>query len=278
MLMDQQLVARLKRRSVNLDVLFNTKQKNKNAQATTFMVRNSVKINKGTADFANVTCNGVPMTCNSGEQAVITATYPMGVNEVFADCAYKEVESQVKSEMFSITAEEWAIEEAKYGYSTFTGEDITAEVTAETLYNQIKVGINKLIDNGYNKKDMLVVISEKLENEFQSLNLACCDLAVQMSDGKSTLGKAYGVKEVVAVPQIVINGDETNDVAFRVYVPEMHPLVDYCKIPLVIEDFNGEEVKGTRIYGRELLGAGELDAGKSEVHAFFAEAAPLNQI
>jgi hypothetical protein len=269
--MGQEYVRNLKRRTINLDLLFNTKVKKKNQQSTTFMIRDKVKINKGTDfDGDGFDCNGIPLNCNAGTNTVFTANYPIGVNEIFTDCDYKEVETEAKAEQFQIAAEDWALTEGTYGYSLFTGKDITEQVTDLTLYDQLIAGVDELLDNGYNKKDIIIVIAEKLENKFTSLNLACCDMAVKTSDSKSTLSAALGVKAVVGLPQAIINGSSTQDIAFRVYIHEYHTLFDYCVDPLEIEYYKGESVRGTRIWGKEQAGGGEIDPGNSEVHAFFA--------
>ncbi len=277
-------VPQMKRKVVNLDLLFNTKQKNKETQTSTFMLRNSVKINKGTENDA-ASCNGVPMTCNAGEEVPITAVYPLGVNEVFADCAFKEVEGEARSEIIAVTTEEWALTEATYGYSTFTGTDITTEANAPELVNiqdQIALAVNTLIGKGYSAKDIIVAINEKEFINMQAQKLTCCDLAVQTSDARTTASTAFGIKAVVSVPAIVLSGQidgvmtPEEEIKFRAYVPELHPLIDYCKTALRIEDYSGSEHSGvTRIYGKELLGAGEIQAGDSETHVFYIDPAPI---
>lgn len=282
MLLDQKYVNNLKRKVVNLDLLFNTKQKEKDVKATSFMIRNSVKINSGTDDFATASCNGVPMTCNAGEEVTITATYPIGVNEIFADCEYKEVSAEAQTEIFQVTTEEWAIEEATYAYSTITGTDITAEIAATNpvnIYDEIIEALKVMVNRKYSKKDMIVVLDEIYSLELDKMDLSCCDLAVKTSDAKSTMAKKLGVKEVVEVTSDVLNGNlegvellDTEKVKFRIYVPELHPVLDYCKTPLNTHDYSGEQHQGvTRIYGKELIGAGEIQAGDSEVHMYFAD-------
>lgn len=285
MLMDQKYVNKMKRKFIDMDALFNTKQRNKNVQATTFMIRNSVKINSGTDDFASATCNGVPMTCNAGEEVTITATYPIGVNEIFADCEYKEVSAEAQTEIFQVTTEEWAVEEATYAYSTITGTDVTSEIIATNpinIYDEIVEALKIMVGRKYSKKDMIIVMDEFYSMDLDKLDLACCDLGVKTSDAKSTMARKLGVKQVYETTSDILNGNlegatllDSEKVKFRIYVPELHPFFDYCKTPLNTHDYSGEQHQDvTRIYGKELIGAGELEAGDSEVHVFYADPTP----
>lgn len=275
-------VPEMKRRTVNLDLLFNTKMKNKDTQATAFHVRNTVAIKKGNTAFASVTCNGVPMTCNAGTDVTITANYPMGANEVFADCSFMDVSDEAKADIVAATVENWALTEATFAYSTFTGTDLTTEVialNAANTYEEIAYLVKQLTSRGYAKKDIIVAIEEGVGIDLAALDLGCCDLAVKTSDEKSVAAKKLGIKEIVEVPADVLSGNITGAVLtpattikIRAYVPELHPLLDYCKKDLRIEEFSSDENSNdVRIYGKEYLGAGEIQAGDSEVHAFFAD-------
>lgn len=271
-------VPEMKRRTVNLDLLFNTKSKNKDVQATSFHSRASVTIKKGTSAFSSVTCNGVPMTCNTGNDVVITANYPLGANEVFADCSFKDVSAEAKADVLSDTVERWALTEATYGYSVITGTDVTSSaVTIPNLYEKMALLIKTLTDKGYRKQDIIVAIEEGAALDLAASDLSCCDLSVRTSDEKSTTARKLGIKEVVEMPADVISGNISGAVLtpqttilMRAYVPELHPLLDYCKEDLRIEEFSSEENSNdVRIFGKEYLGAGELEAGDSEAHTFF---------
>lgn len=279
MLNMQRFVKDYKQNHVDLSTLFNTKFMNDNAQTTTMLFRDKVVMRKGTGDFTAV-CNGIPLTCNAGSRQDVTADYPLGVNEVFNDCDYRELSASEQQDQIQVVSEEWVVQEATFGYNNMTGTDLTPEMDLLTFangYEEIAYAVKALVKNGYSKKDMIIALDENFATDLSSLDYACCDLSARLSDPKSTLAKKLGVIQAVEVPTEVLSGviDGTpltpeTTIKFRVYIRELNSLHVWCKDDLIMENISTDELsKAPRVYGKELLGALSIDSDDSEVHAFY---------
>lgn len=281
MLNMQRFVKDYKQNHVELSMLFNTKFMNDNAQTTTMMFRDKILFRKGTGDFTAV-CNGIPLVCNAGSREEITADYPVGVNEVFNDCDYRELSAAEQQDQVQIVSEEWVVQEATYGYNNMTGTDLTAEMDAVIPafvngYEEVAYAVKALVKNGYSKKDMIIALDENFATDLATLDYGCCDMGARLSDPKSTLAKKLGVIQALEVPTEVLSGvidgtpltDDTT-IKFRVYIRELNSLHVWCKDDLLMENISTDELsRAPRVYGKELLGALSIDSDNSEVHAFY---------
>ena len=290
------MIPELKRMTVNLDLLFNTKARNKNGQTTSFQTRIAAKINRGSGAIAS--CNGIPINCNAADIFEITAQDPFSVNEIFHDCSFKDLTPEEIMSIYTATTAEMAVYEATYGYSKQTPliTDITAEMAADTTIttttDEIVYAIKKLTTNGYSRRDLIVALDEGIATEFAMQDLECCDYGIQSRDPqevRTNLAKKLGVMAVVDVPTSVLSGhfefkeNGTNEtpltpettVKFRVYVKDYSMLTDYCKDEIIMRDVTDKGYAGnvTQIIGAEYLGFGVYDTNNSGVFAYMAEPA-----
>lgn len=272
------MIPELKKDYVNMDVLFNTRRKNKN-QTTTF--RTSLaggRIRTG-AEAGTGYCGGIPVHCAEFDSFSVIADKPMEVNEVYPKCLEEFVASDVNSEL-NIIAKEWAETEAADAYKEMLAAgifDVTADALATTTAaDKVTVAIEKLLEEGWALQDILVVVNDSMYMALGREDITCCDRAVQTAEIGSALVNKFGIKGLIHMPTNIISGgvpaDNTEKVEVLAYVRDLAMFHTFCENTPELRSVTDLEYTGqvTQIIGSEFYGFGIADITSAAVS--YAEA------
>jgi len=266
------LLKSLKSDYVNLGALFNLRDKNSKAQVSNFTVRSKPRINKG-ATAIGETDYKLPVNINTVTFKNLTATEPLSVNEIFVDHHRKDLTDAEKAEALDMTAQRYAVTEATYGYYMQTPEllDVTADILAipdATRSDELFSGVKQMVGNGWNAKDLIVVISEIFALDLANEDYQVPDYSVKTTDMISPLSKKLGVAGVVVAPADALSGNYLDAVLtpattadWRIYVKEYACFKTWDESMVEFRNIVTLEYPGSvpQLIGAELMGFGQFN-------------------
>ena len=258
------VIGQAKKDFVNIDLLFNTKRK-RPERTSSFLITAKPVINKGAGAIGE--CGAIPTTCHDGNQYELTATYPLSTNQTFEQCTAHLYNAYILKVADS-TAQQWAIDEATYGYSKILPifEDVTAlALLALNAKQRIIQSIKTVQTNGFLPSDLIVCVSTETYFELMELDIECCDIGVQTAQTGQILGNKLGVKRIIHVPTAILsaglNVDDATTIDHLVYIQDYAPFITYCDSGIVVKDVNTENhaTSISHLIGREYIEAGYLN-------------------
>lgn len=214
---------------INLELLFNTNDRDPMTKTSRFTISKPATIKK-----VRGTCGTIEPDCASHSNAEIIADYYLGVNQIYDGCEC-DVNAAVLAGDLKQTANDWSREIAMYAYdSAFPKwEDVTTIVTGVNARELITSATKELIKSqGFALSELIVVVNEDTYFDLLELEMACCDMNVQTSMVGTILGKKLGYKAIVYVPQEILG----NDIKFAIYAPNLLPIKKYCETPLDLRE------------------------------------------